>query len=192
MLKNPQDRRARRTASQIKNVMLRFLEKKALHEISVSEICKVCQINRATFYDHYRDIFDLAQDIERDILTQLQELMDCVIPEDTPGEEISQLFFAFFSKNQHVMQLLLTGERRREFYQRLDHMIMPFFEQKARQTYVVPKEKERELRYALQFIASGYYSFFMQTLDGTSEPADAVFIKELSDACLSSTFEKIT
>ena len=85
MLKNPQDRRARRTAVQIKETMFSFMEKKAIHEITVSEICKACQINRATFYDHYRDVFDLVQDMEQDVLLALQELMDSVSPEEAPA-----------------------------------------------------------------------------------------------------------
>ena len=74
MLKNPQDRRARRTATQIKETMFSFLQKKPIHEITVSEICMTCQINRATFYDHYRDVFDLVQDMEQDMLLDLEAL----------------------------------------------------------------------------------------------------------------------
>ena len=81
MLKNPLDRRAKRTAVQIKETMFSLMKTRAIHEIKVSEICKLCQINRATFYDHYRDVFDLVQDMERDILLALQELMDSVSPE---------------------------------------------------------------------------------------------------------------
>ena len=191
MLKNPKDRRAVRTASQIKEVMLDFMEKKAIHEISVSELCKVCQINRATFYDHYRDVFDLVQDMESDILMQLQELMELVKPEQTPAEEVSNLFFGFLEEHRHQMKLLLSGERSWEFSQRLDAMIMPFFEQKVRQNYHIPDGKEHELQGTLQFVATGYYRFFMQTLVSESKhsTADASLCAQLSDACLSSMFQ---
>ena len=132
MLKNPQDRRAMRTAMQIKETMFSFLESKAIHEISVAQICRECQINRATFYDHYRDVFDLVQDMESDILRQLRELMETVTPEETPSDVVSQLFFAFLGQRRQQMKVLLNGERSREFSRRLDEQIMPFFERKAR------------------------------------------------------------
>ena len=106
MLKNPQDRRARRTAMQIKEVMLSFMRQKAIHEITVSEICKSCQINRATFYDHYRDVFDLVQDMEQDMLLALQELMDTVSPEDMEAEKVSRLFFSFLAETVRISKVV--------------------------------------------------------------------------------------
>ena len=192
MLKNPQDRRAMRTAMQIKETMFSFLESKAIHEISVAQICRECQINRATFYDHYRDVFDLVQDMESDILRQLRELMETVTPEETPSDVVSQLFFAFLGQRRQQMKVFLNGERSREFSRRLDEQIMPFFERKARQNYVIPQEKERAFQYALRFAATGYYRFFMQVIDSGQEDTEeeARLCAMLSDASLSSLFER--
>lgn len=192
MLKNPQDRRAMRTAIQIKEIMFSFLESKAIHEISVAQICRECQINRATFYDHYRDVFDLVQDMESDILRQLRELMETVTPEETPSDVVSQLFFAFLGQRRQQMKVLLNGERSREFSRRLDEQIMPFFERKARQNYVIPQEKEQAFQYALRFAATGYYRFFMQVIDSGQEDTEeeARLCAMLSDASLSSLFER--
>jgi len=194
MLKNPQDRRARRTAEQIKQTMLSFLERRPIHEISVSEICKVCQINRATFYDHYRDVFDLVQDLEKDVLVLLEGLMAQVSPEETPAQEVSRLFFAFLEENRRTLKLLLGSERSRVFSARLDGLIMPFFEQKIRQNYLVPAGMELQLRRAMRFAASGYYRFFMEAIESDSpdREAEASLCAALSDACLSSLFEKRT
>lgn len=190
MLKNPQDRRARRTAQQIKEAMLSFMETTAIHQISVSEICKACQINRATFYDHYRDVFDLVQDLENDMLLAIQALMETVSPEETLPEEVSRLFFGFLSEHRRQLQLLLTGERSREFCVRLDGIIMPFFEKKIRQTYEIPKGMEASLHSAMAFVASGYYRFFMLAL---TEPRrniseEAALCARLSEACLGTLF----
>ncbi len=193
MLKNPQDRRARRTAMQIKETMLSFLERKSVHEISVSEICKVCQINRATFYDHYRDVFDLVQDLERDVLMLLEELMTRVSPEETPAEEVSRLFFGFLEENRRALKLLLGSERSREFSGCLDGILMPFFERKIRQNYRIPAGKERELHLAMRFVSSGYYRFFMEAIeDPSGREAEAALCARLSDACLETLFERRT
>ena len=131
MVKNPQDRRAKRTAVQIKETMLSLMKSKSIHEIKVSELCKLCQINRATFYDHYRDVFDLVQDMEQDILLALQGLMDTVSPEKMEAEDVGRLFFLFLSEHKESLHLLISSERSREFCTRLDALLMPFFEKRS-------------------------------------------------------------
>ncbi len=192
MLKNPQDRRARRTALQIKQTMLTFMEHKPLHEITVSEICKACQINRATFYDHYRDVFDLVQDLERDMLLALEALMESVTPENMPDEVVSRLFFRFLSEHQKSLTVLLDSEQSQRFIQRLDQKIMPFFEEKIRQNYVIPCGREKELHCAMEFIAAGYYRFFMKALNASPRQAiaEAELCARLSDACLRTLFQR--
>ena len=192
MLKNPQDRRAKRTASQIKETMFSFMENTAIHQISVSDICKTCQINRATCYDHYRDVFDLVQDMENDMLLAIQELMETVSPEGIAAEDVSRLFFGFLEDHKQKMYLLLTGERSREFCIRLDGILMPFFEKKIRQSYEIPQGKEQELHGAMEFVSSGYYRFFMLVLTESRRniEREAALCAKLSDACLGTLFAK--
>lgn len=192
MLKNPQDRRAKRTAIQIKETMFAFMQKRAIHEITVSEICKVCQINRATFYDHYRDVFDLVQDMEQDMLLALQGLMDAVSPEEMEAENVSRLFFSFLADHREKLNLLISSERSREFCVRLDGVLMPFFEKKIRQNYRVPEQMEQELRSAMAFVATGYYRFFVMALTESARNAakEAALCARLGDACLGLLFER--
>ncbi len=192
MLKNPQDRRARRTALQIKETMLSCMERKAIHEIRVSEICSGCQINRATFYDHYRDVFDLVQDLQTDLLLKLESLMNMVSPENTPDEVVSRLFFDFLTENRRSMTILLSCEQSQIFIKRLDKRIMPFFEQKIRQNYEIPAGMERQLCGIMEFAAAGYYRFFMKALTAPPKEviAEAELCARLSDACLRTQFRR--
>lgn len=192
MLKNPQDRRAKRTASQIKETMFSFMEGTAIHQISVSDICKTCQINRATFYDHYRDVFDLVQDMENDMLLAIRDLMERVSPEGIAPEAVSRLFFAFLEEHKRKMHLLLASERSGEFCIRLDGVLMPFFEKKIRQSYEIPADMEQELRSAMEFISFGYYRFFMLALTESRRniEREAALCAKLSDACLASFFNR--
>ena len=192
MLKTPLDRRAKRTAVQIKETMFSLMKTRAIHEIKVSEICKLCQINRATFYDHYRDVFDLVQDMERDILLALQELMDSVSPEEMEAGNVSRLFFYFLEEHREPLHLLVTSERSREFCTTLDAQLMPFFEKKIRQSYIIPEGMETQLRCAMEFVSSGYYRFWMNALTKSPERIneEAESCARLSDACLELLFRK--
>ena len=192
MLKNPQDRRAKRTAVQIKETMLSLMKTKAIHEIKVSEICKLCQINRATFYDHYRDVFDLVQDMEQDILLALQGLMDTVSPEEMEAGDVSRLFFSFLEEHRDSLQLLITSERSREFCSILDARLMPFFEKKIRQSYVIPEGMEAQLRSTMEFVSMGYYRFFVNAITNPQLriTRESELCARLSNACLGVLFTK--
>ena len=190
MLKNPQDRRALRTTAQIKETLFALMEHKEIHQISVAEICKVCQINRATFYDHYRDIFDLAQDLETDVLLDIQALMERIAQQQTEAETVSGQFFDFLTEHRQRLLRLLRNERSTDFSLRLDALLMPFFEKRVRQSYHIPPGADEELHRILQFASAGYYRFFFRVLEEESLDLskEAALCAKLSDAYLSLYF----
>ena len=47
------DRRTKYTKDIIKKSLLKMVKKKPFEKITVTEICKICEINRGTFYIHY-------------------------------------------------------------------------------------------------------------------------------------------
>lgn len=57
------DRRTRYTKSVIKESLFGLLRKKAFDKISVTDICKLSEINRGTFYLHYEDKFALLDEV---------------------------------------------------------------------------------------------------------------------------------
>ena len=67
------DRRIRYTKKIIKETFLNLLEEKELNKITVSEICRISDINRATFYRYYLDVFDLFDKIQDEFVECLKE-----------------------------------------------------------------------------------------------------------------------
>ena len=53
------DPRVRRTRQLLQDALRKLLEQKQLDEILVQDIAEAATVNRATFYDHYTDKFDL-------------------------------------------------------------------------------------------------------------------------------------
>lgn len=66
------DARLRYTRMVIKNSFVELLKKKPINKITVKEICEMAEINRATFYKHYLDVYDLLDKLEQEFLTELQ------------------------------------------------------------------------------------------------------------------------
>lgn len=69
-----EDRRILRTKRLLTDALVSLLKVKSIQNISVKELCDTADINRSTFYLHYKDIYDMMQQIENDILEQFEQL----------------------------------------------------------------------------------------------------------------------
>lgn len=67
------DRRVRYTKNVIKETLISLLSEKKINKITVTEVCKIADINRATFYRYYLDIYDLYDHMEQEFLDELKE-----------------------------------------------------------------------------------------------------------------------
>ena len=80
------DRRTRYTRQTIKDSFLTLLEEKPFSKITVTEICRISEINRGTFYLHYYDTADVLDDILNEILKETTSVIDHVFcPARTSG-----------------------------------------------------------------------------------------------------------
>lgn len=70
------DARVRYTQMRIRDAFLECLSRKPVSKITVKEICDIAEINRATFYKHYADPFDLLDKLEDEALAWLQKAID--------------------------------------------------------------------------------------------------------------------
>ena len=71
-----EDRRTRYTRQVIKEAFLTLLEEKEYPKITVTEICRLAEINRGTFYLHYYDTADVLDDLLSEILKETTSVID--------------------------------------------------------------------------------------------------------------------
>lgn len=62
------------TKNHIKDTFINLYEKNGLEKLTVSEICKSCNISRPVFYNYFNDKYDLLEDIESELLDNIQQL----------------------------------------------------------------------------------------------------------------------
>lgn len=67
------DRRIRKTKKAIKKAFLVLLGKYDIRNISVTEISKLADINRKTFYTYYKDIFAVRDELENDVINNTMD-----------------------------------------------------------------------------------------------------------------------
>ncbi len=74
MKEKKQDRRVRKTRHQLRQGLAKLMLQKSVKEITVKELTELVDMNRGTFYLHYKDIYDMVEKIEMDIMEEFQQI----------------------------------------------------------------------------------------------------------------------
>ena len=75
-MKKNEDRRIRKTKKAMSDALASLLLKKPLNNISVREIAELADINRGTFYLHYRDVYDMVEQLQNEIFEKFNDILD--------------------------------------------------------------------------------------------------------------------
>ena len=70
------DSRVRRTKKLLREGLAQLMQEKSIKKISVRELSDLVEINRGTFYLHYKDIFDLVKGIEDELFEEFEEIVN--------------------------------------------------------------------------------------------------------------------
>lgn len=68
-------KRKTQTKAIIKNVFTQLLIEKGFNSLTVSDITRMSNINRGTFYLHYVDKYDLLEQLENEIISELTNIL---------------------------------------------------------------------------------------------------------------------
>lgn len=68
-----EDKRIVKTKNNLKQTLMAMLSKKSFEQITVKELCDTSNTSRITFYTHYRDKYDLIDDISKDMIKIAQD-----------------------------------------------------------------------------------------------------------------------
>ncbi len=135
------DLRIRRTHKFLQEAMIELITEKGFDAITVGDIAECAMINRATFYRHYQDKYDLVAKIFEEAADHLVKNMKPIrkdsgqIGPDNPPEiwiqlfehvaEHTRLYRAMLGKNgspwfaarmrEHTIKIMLEQERRWEY-----------------------------------------------------------------------------
>lgn len=104
------DRRVRYTKKVIQDSIVRLLSEKEISRITVKEICEGADVNRATFYAHYADAYDLMTKIQEELLENVHVYLADGMKHDTMSIslEMVEKIFIYIQENAKLCRLLLS------------------------------------------------------------------------------------
>jgi len=98
------DRRVKKTEQAIQAAFAKLLSEKSMENSKVKSLCETANINKSTFYLHYKDIYDCA-DCLRD--TIVNELSKVFAPYNFAGIINNFSIIAFYNSKEPKISLSL-------------------------------------------------------------------------------------
>lgn len=107
------DPRVRRSRRMLRDALIGLMKEREYEEISVSEIAERADLNRATFYLHYKDKQDLLQQSIDDVLSEIAEHFQHIELETNLVDvsKVELLFlnmFEFIAQNADFYKVMLS------------------------------------------------------------------------------------
>lgn len=148
------DRRVIKTRRQLKKGLAALMKEKSVNQITVKELVEEVDINRSTFYLHFKDIQDLLREIEENMEAQIKRAI-----EEHPivsGNENAFYFiedmFRVLDEEREISKALIGPNGDMVFIHRIERII----KENSRGTLekMFPGKKE-DLKYFYAFCLSG-------------------------------------
>ena len=119
------NRSVQRTQALLKDGLTELMQTKPVQNITVRELTDYVNLNRGTFYLHYRDIQDLLEHLENDILDEFIEITNAHQPQDMKGKSFPLIcdLYKFLEKNSDFVKLVLVNNQEQNFMNRIKEII---------------------------------------------------------------------
>lgn len=122
---NDNDIRVRRTKKLLRHGIAELGKTKSIHKITVKELTDLVEINRGTFYLHYKDVYDLVDSVEDELCEEFDQTVLAVTPEDILHRPIDVLetFFEYFRTHKDIIGVLMGENGDAKFVYRFGELM---------------------------------------------------------------------
>lgn len=158
MNEKTEDRRIRKTKKALRDGLTSLMKDKSFKEISVKELTEEVDLNRGTFYLHYKDIFDLVDQIEDDIFNEFRNVLELHDPKtmnEHPFPLIEDIF-VYLKQNSDLFTVFLSTNGDIAFIEQMKVLIR----EKCFNDWMLLFKKEEKFDYFYNYMLSGCIGLF--------------------------------
>jgi len=161
-----QDLRITKTKSKLKDAFLDTIIKRDFDDITVKFLCEAAKISRITFYEHYKDKYELLDDIFNDMYTEALSKLPIREkennPENDPYKHVSNYLYYFVEALNKRINLVVSISKHLAGY--IYFAFENFFKTKFRDMLVnsgIHKKLKYSTEQTVSFITGGIMSFIV-------------------------------
>lgn len=174
MKKQPEQ--TKETRKKLMEAFWSLYQKKDLNKITIGEITRIAKFNRGTFYEYFIDIYDVLNQIEDELLSQIkEEILETFhdgLPEDI--KEYSLRCTSLFKKYEDRLFLLLGPSGDSRFGVKFRNIFLPTFTSIANITNEIP-----HYDYVMSFIFSALVGMMTHWYENGKDIPEGEFISIL-------------
>ena len=174
-----------RTKKMIRAAFVELLgEKKNMETITVGELAERADIAKSTFYNHYDDVYAVAEEFESELLAKLSAVLDEIeLERSTEYDSYLKKIIVFLKANEDIYRKAMTSSDIRFFIEKLKNIIakkiieervnLPFSDNK--------KERYVQIRFLTNACVDTMVDYFRGTLELTLDEVGEIMIAMLSE-----------
>lgn len=160
------NKRKKDSQERIEKIFVELLQYKELNEVSVTDICKLANINRTTFYNNYLDIYDLADKIKERLEQEISSLYNDERIHQYNSNNFSKIFY-LVKENQLFFKTFFklgfdSGDMFDDNYQYDTNLSKEFYE-------------DKHITYHIEFFKAGFNAILKKWLNnGCQESVEEI------------------
>ena len=159
-------------------------EKKNMETITVSELSERADVAKSTFYNHYDDVYAVAEEFEDELIDKLSALfVEIEKDQATEYEDYVRKVIAFLKSNDEFYRKAILSSDIRFFIEKLKNIIAKkVFEERMKLPFSNDK-KERyvQIRFLTNACVDTMVDYFRGTLDLTLDEVGEIIISMLNE-----------
>jgi AcrR family transcriptional regulator len=161
---NQESQRVLETKDKLREAFFELYEKKKIERISIKEITEIAQLNRGTFYVYYKDIYDLLEKTEDELIEELMEAVSNLIPRILRDEDLNPFLppLEFYLRYSKILKILLGTNGDPNFIFKIKSIIKKTLREIFKKENIPPVE---HLEYVMEYVSSaqiGIISYWLQ------------------------------
>ena len=183
-----EDRRITRTKAAIREALVSLIEEKGFEALTVKDIAIKANINRGTFYLHYKDKYDLLdqtlEDIARDIESILLEITNLSVADFINGQTPSAIIikvFEYFNANASLTQAILATKGNYALQNRIKKIMWHNLFEKNYAPFIKNENLLVPSEYLASYIASAHFGVVQEWLENGCRETPEEMAKILSN-----------
>ncbi|PSL40046.1 TetR family transcriptional regulator [Planomicrobium soli] len=171
-----------RTEEHLKLALIELIKEKGYHAVTIKDIVSHASYNRSTFYIHYRDKIDLAEDL---LDSMLEGLEDSVGKPYVPGQKIytvnlhapSLSIVSYIYKYRNFFELINYTDTLPELHTRFPQAILKIYKEQF--VFETINDIPVNMDYFKLYTAYGFYGLIQNWIKTGFKESQEVFIQEV-------------
>ena len=160
------NRNGLRSKKLIRQAFLTLLKTKQPGDITIMDVVREANINRATFYAHYSCLRDLGDEIEKEVIDRMMALLKDFNPENffsNPSPLLLQISI-FLNEDIETYKTLMKTPGSKLFLQKLMSIFIDYIEKD--QSIPAEVRQSKNFRFRAYYFAGGLETLYQEWFNG--------------------------